>query len=94
MSADALTARLAALGAQFRAALPEQLATLRAAAAAGDIVTVHAQAHRLAGRAGTFGQVELGNVAAQLEAASTAPVDLNTVDALLDRLAHLANRTA
>lgn len=67
MANDAVESRLRQLAQRFVDALPADVARLRAATAAADIGEAAGLAHRIAGRAGTFGFPAISAGASRLE---------------------------
>jgi HPt (histidine-containing phosphotransfer) domain-containing protein len=71
---------------QYLSDTPQQIATLRAAAAAGDLKTLGRTAHSIAGSSSTFGLEHLRAAARTLEDAALAG-DTSAIAARIDALA-------
>jgi signal transduction histidine kinase/ActR/RegA family two-component response regulator len=82
----AVELEVALLAGRYLHRLPDQVAGLRGALAAGDWPGLHAAAHRLAGTAGSFRLAEIAALAAALEDAGGRS-DRAAAAPLLDRLA-------
>jgi len=67
MANDAVEARMRQLAQRFVGALPADVARLRAATASADAPEAAGLAHRIAGRAGTFGFPAISVGASRLE---------------------------
>ena len=80
---EQLVEALAALRAQFAAALPLRLAELRTALESGDIAGVRHGAHKLAGSSGSLGLAEVGQRARALELAIDRQGTLDELAGLL-----------
>jgi HPt (histidine-containing phosphotransfer) domain-containing protein len=82
--------KLAELAARFAARAPAERVAIANALAAGDTPAVIDRAHKLAGIAGMFGHIEVGQAALALEEAALAGVDCEergaALLALLDAL--------
>jgi len=82
----AVELEVAFLAGRYLRRLPDKVAGLRAALAAGDWAALYAAAHRLAGTAGSFGLAEVAELAAALEDAG-ARSDRAATGPLVERLA-------
>ena len=86
-----LTETLALLKAQFTAAVPGRVATIRAALEAGRLDEVRHGAHKLAGSSGSLGLTTIGERARELELAIDGHAARRALHVALDRLEQAAH---